>query len=69
MLVHGGPAVTVAPEHDGLSLPEGLLAGAGADHGRDVVAEDAGIPEVLDDRLRGGAGQYAELILVFPLSP
>lgn len=67
--MHGGPAVTVAPEHDGLSLADGLFTSAGADHGRDVVAEDGGVTEVLDEGLRGGAGLDAEVILVFPLPP
>ena len=69
MFVHGGPAVTVASEHDGLSLGDGLFTSAGADHGRDVVAEDGGIAEVLDDGLRGSAGLDAEIIPVFPLPP
>jgi hypothetical protein len=49
VFVHGGPAVTLAPEHDGLPLADGLLTCAGADHGGDIVAEDGGIAEVLDD--------------------
>ena len=69
VFVHGGPPVTIAPEHDGLSLADGLFTSAGADHGRDVVAEDGGISEVLDDRPRGRAGLDAEVILVFPLPP
>ena len=67
--MHGRPAVTVAPEHDGLSLADSLFTSAGADHRRDVVAEDGGIAEVLDDGLRGRAGLDAEVILVFPLPP
>ena len=69
MFVHSGPAVTVAPEHNGLPLADGLFTSAGADHGRDVVAEDSGIAEVLDDGLRGSAGLDTEVILVFPLPP
>jgi hypothetical protein len=69
VFVHGGPAVTVAPEHDGLSLADGLFTSASADHGRDVVAEDGGVTEVLDEGLRGGAGLDAEVILAFPLPP
>ena len=34
-----------------------------------VVAEHADLAEVLYGLLRGGAGQHAELILVFPLPP
>jgi hypothetical protein len=69
VFVHGGPAVSVAPDHGGLSFPDGLFTSAGADHGRDVVAEDGGITEVLHDGLRGDAGLEAEVILVFPLPP
>jgi hypothetical protein len=69
VFVHGGPAVTVAAEHDGLSPAGGLFANAGADHGHDVVAEDGGIAEILDDGLRGDAGLDAEVILAFPLPP
>ena len=69
VFVHGDPAVTVAPEHDGLSLTDGLFTSAGADHGRDVVAEDSGIAEVLDDGVCRSAGLDAKVILVFPLPP
>jgi hypothetical protein len=67
--VHGGPAVTITPEHDGFSLLRGLVTGARADHGGDVVAEDGGITEVLHEGLRGDAGLDAKVILAFPLPP